>query len=406
MDAYEKEKRKGAKGKPIKKPEKPIQRHPLVSDTTIEKLGEVLADCPRGTFLARDELGAWLSSFQRYKGKAGGSDLHHWLEAFHGRPWKIDRKTGARTTLYVPRAAVSITGGLTPGILASVVSQEFLDAGLAARLLMAMPPRVPKRWTEIAVDLGTEDVYDWLLGTLLALEPDEDSQGELAPVKLYLTPEGQAAWVQFYNRWAQEQAAAEGDLAASFSKLEGYGARLALIHHVVRQVMLPGNPLGEEVGPESVRAGAALARWFGMEARRIYGLLSESQEERETRRLTGFICDRGNQITVKELQRSNSRRWRTATEAENALNGLVELGVGKWAEKSPGPQGGRPTRVFTLIAPDETDETSFLGEEEGDEEGISSEGTPTDLAPKQAKVSAFETGIHEKNSKSFGISGV
>jgi hypothetical protein len=28
------------------------------------------------------------------------------------------------------------------------------------------------------------------------------------------------------------------------------------------------------------------------------------------------------------------------------------------------------------------------------------------LASKQAKVPAFETGIHEKNSKSFGISGV
>src|SRR5262249_55052069 len=149
---------------------------------TIEALGQILEDWPRGTFLARDELGAWLTSFQRYKGAKGGSDLHHWLEAFHGRPWKIDRKTGDRKTLYIPRPVVSVTGGLTPGILARCISEEFLDAGLVARLLLVMPDKKRKRWSGLYVDPATEQAYDNLIGTLLDLEGDEDDDGDVSPL--------------------------------------------------------------------------------------------------------------------------------------------------------------------------------------------------------------------------------
>ena len=51
----------------------------------------------------------------------------------------VDRKTGERRTLFISRAAVSITGGIQPGVLAHALTPEFLDAGLAARLLMAQP---------------------------------------------------------------------------------------------------------------------------------------------------------------------------------------------------------------------------------------------------------------------------
>src|SRR5262249_26269215 len=87
------------------RPEKPILEHLLVSDCTIESIAGILEDNPDGTFLCRDELSAWLSSFSRYKGKSGGTDLPHWCEIFHARPLKVDRKTGDRKTIYVPRAA-------------------------------------------------------------------------------------------------------------------------------------------------------------------------------------------------------------------------------------------------------------------------------------------------------------
>ena len=99
-------------------PLEPVLRRVVCSDVTIEKLADVLADNPRGVLVARDELAGWLGSYTRYKGKGGGTDLPHWLEMFRAGTLVIDRKTAERRTVYVARAAASITGGIQPGVLA------------------------------------------------------------------------------------------------------------------------------------------------------------------------------------------------------------------------------------------------------------------------------------------------
>ena len=53
------------------------------------------------------------------------------------------------------------------------------------------------------------------------------------PRVLHLSPEAKAEWVKFYDEWADEQHASEGELAAAFSKLEAYAARFAMLHHIV-----------------------------------------------------------------------------------------------------------------------------------------------------------------------------
>ena len=92
-------------------------------------------------------VAGWLGSFTRYKAQKGGTDLPNWLEMHRAGTVIVDRKTAERQTLFISRAAVSVTGGIQPGVLARALSPEFLDAGLAARLLMAMPPKLPKRWS-------------------------------------------------------------------------------------------------------------------------------------------------------------------------------------------------------------------------------------------------------------------
>src|SRR5262249_50060623 len=154
--------------------EEPVLRRVVCSDTTIEKLAEILEDNPRGTLVARDELAGWLGSFSRYKGKQGGTDLPNWLEMYRAGTVIVDRKTAERRTLFISRAAVSITGGIQPGVLARALTPEFLDAGLAARLLMALPPKQPKRWSDDEVDLEVEQAYQDALEKLLALEFDLD----------------------------------------------------------------------------------------------------------------------------------------------------------------------------------------------------------------------------------------
>jgi DNA polymerase-1 len=359
---YDKRKRafqKGEGGDPGDPPEEPTCPRLVCSDITIERLAEILEDNRRGTLLFRDELSGWFNSFTRYKGKAGGSDLPNWLEMFRAETIIVDRKTGERRTLFIPRAAVSLTGGIQPGTLARAMTAEFREAGLAARLGMAMPPKLRKHWSEVEVDPAVRESYEKTLAALRALDFDRDDDGEPAPFALRLSPEAKQVWVRFYDDWAGHQAEAEGDLAASYSKIEACAARFALLHHVVTHA-----PAGEDcdpVGPESVEAGVALARWFAAETRRIYGMLGESDQDRQVRRLVEFIRVQGGSITARALQRSSPTRYRTPQQAEEALDVLVKADLADWRDCPPGPKGGRPTRACVLRSPesthDKTDET-------------------------------------------------
>ena len=120
-------------------PRKPCERRLTVQDITLERLVEELGNNPRGVFASFGELGSWFGSFQRYK-SGGGSDAPQWLVMNDGDTLRYDRKHGDPRTVYVPRAAVSLTGTIQPGTLRKLLGQEYLDNGLAARCLWAMPP--------------------------------------------------------------------------------------------------------------------------------------------------------------------------------------------------------------------------------------------------------------------------
>ncbi len=325
-------------------PTPPVCERFWVSDVTTEALAARLANAPRGLLLCRDELAGWIGSFGQYKG-GKGADSAHFLTMHGARGLLVDRKTGDMTTIYVPRAALSICGGIQPAILKEALAREHFESGLAARLLLAMPPTKAKRWSECEVDPDLEARLADLFDSLYRLEiPINPVTQEPSPVAMPLSRDGKSAWVRFYNEHADEQAVLTGDLAAAWSKLEGYTARLALVVHLVR--VAAGDPTADPgaVDAESIVAGATLSRWFGHECRRAYAALAEDEERRETRRLVEFIRDRGGRITARDLQRSNGKKFRDAAAAEAALNMLVEAALGRWTE----PEGAARVRAFEL----------------------------------------------------------
>jgi DNA polymerase I-like protein with 3'-5' exonuclease and polymerase domains len=389
---YRAAKRAGEPGVP---PEAPVFHRVLVSDTTIERLAEVLEDNPRGVLVARDELAGWLGSFSRYKGMSGGTDLPNWLEMFRAGTVVVDRKTGERRTLFVPRAAVSVTGGIQPSVLAHELTAEFFHAGLPARLVMALPPKLPKKWSEAEVTPEVEQAYQTTLDKVLALDFDLRDD-EPIPHILRLSAEAYATWVAFFDDWAQEQDAVEGELASAFSKLEGYAARFALLHHIIGCVARGETDL-VPVARESVEAGITLCRWFAAEARRIYSTLSESTEQRDTRRLVEFIRSRGGSITARQLQKSNSRKYPTSDQATSALDSLVDAGLGEWAKAVTTEKGGQPAKCFILHpTPDTTDTTSPPSDdgEDGDPESAPNTTPPPPTQPQAGNGSRNGTSAH------------
>jgi 5S rRNA maturation endonuclease (ribonuclease M5) len=351
---YEREYAKWKRGKegdvPPERPEMPQAERYVVSDTTVEALAPILLANLRGVLLSRDELAGWIGSFDRYAGGKGGSDASHWLSMHNGDSIIVDRKTGFPRTTFVSQAAVSICGGIQPSILHRALGKEHRESGLAARLLLTCPPRRPKKWTEADIDPLLEKEIEWLLESLFELKATQDDDGEPCAVTVGLTAGAKELWIAYYNEHALEQNELSGELSAAWSKLEEYAARLALIVHFVRWAAGDSTlASADQVDAESMESGIALAKWFKGEARRVYALLGESDEDRDQRRLIEWIGRKGTAVTAREVQQGC--RWlKGPGEAEAALNDLAKAGWGAW-ELPPSGQRGQPTRRFRLSTP-------------------------------------------------------
>jgi len=336
------------KGLPPPEPVRPVAERFIVSDVTVEALAPILQANRWGVLLVRDELSGWIGGFNQYRRGRGG-DAALWCEAHRAGPWSIDRKTA--DLVHVPRAALSITGTIQPGVMARVLGGEHLESGLAARILFSMPPTKPPRWTEAIVEPGVTDPVRDLFRGLVQLRRRLDAQGITEPAVMVLDEGAQRRWVTFYNEEADTiEGAGDEALRAALSKLRGYAGRFAGLVHVVREATGEVRP-GAPVDAASVDAGARLARWFAHEARRVYALLTGGGAERKQQELIDLIVNRGGRVRARDLQRG-PRRFREPGAAEGALNNLVAAGFGQWTYPPPGPDGGAPGKVFVLRGDD------------------------------------------------------
>lgn len=335
---------KPSDGEPPAKPTPPRCRRLWTDDATVESLATMLQDNPRGILCAKDELAGWLGGFDRYA-KATGGDVPRWLSMHGGRDLIVDRRTSG--TVCVAHAAVGVTGGIQPGILTQCLTDAHAESGLKARLLLVNPPRKAKRWTETDVSESTVTLLGNVYAQLLHMDFGTDDHGDPVPIDVTLSPEAKRLWVAFYNEHAKETAGESGELAAAFSKLEGYAARFALILHLARWAGC------EKVDPEAVDAKSmgnaiALIHWWCHETRRVYAMLSGTGKERQDLQLVEWIQAKGGSVTSRDLQQQHRKQYPKADDAKQALAKLATAGWGTYGPTRPGPKGGRPGERFTL----------------------------------------------------------
>lgn len=327
---------------PPEEPSEPVAKRYMVDDTTIEAIAPILAGNPRGLLLSADELAAWFGSFDRYAGGKGG-DAARWLTMFDEGDVKIDRKTGTPRTIFVPNASVCITGGIQPGILRKSLGSEHRESGMAARLLLTCPPRVPAVWTEDEISPADEAQYAEIINRLYDIQVYDSLDGVPQPHIVSLDADAKAAWTKCHDQLGAEQYGLLGDLAAAWSKLMGYVPRLALIFHWVRVVSDDATLTSQgTIDRESMSSAIRVVDWCKREAKRVYGMLSESDEDSEQRKLVEWIRRKGGSVTVRDVQRGLHAMQKPGG-AEPALLSLVERGIGDWGEVTPGK-----SRQFTL----------------------------------------------------------
>ncbi|WP_296645217.1 DUF3987 domain-containing protein, partial [Roseinatronobacter sp.] len=88
----------------------------IVNDGTIERLGAILAQQPRGTLQMRDELAGWLEGMNRY---SGATDRPFWLEGFGGRQFTVERMS--RDPITIEMHSIGVLGGIQPDRLKSLL---------------------------------------------------------------------------------------------------------------------------------------------------------------------------------------------------------------------------------------------------------------------------------------------
>jgi hypothetical protein len=241
-----------------------------------------------------------------------------------------------------------VCGGIQPDILKRHLNSERRESGLAARLLLAYPPQKNKVWTDAEVDSTTEALLENVANRLFSLDFQRDAEGRTEPVCIGMSHEAKQLFIAYYNRHAQEQAELTGDMAAAWSKLEEYAARIALVLHYVRWSVNDFNLANEnQVDATTMQAAITITEWFKHEAKRVYTMFSESDEDRELRRLAEWIARKGGRITARDLQRG-PREYREDGAAEDALEKLVQAGYGHWQPLPSTSQGGRTSRIFVL----------------------------------------------------------
>ncbi len=351
-----------AEGPVEPEPEEPARWQCLTQDATPEALVGVLAKNPRGVVNLWDELGGLFGSFGRYS--RGGSNASEpgsafYKSAYTGSTYTENRKGPDSKGRYVRLESplVSVTGAIQPEALKRILLRQYLDDGLASRFLFCWPPDRPGGWVEDElVDdsalVAYSAAYEALLG--IPLHVDE-STGKLEPILVGLSAEAKViarAWVDGVQDRVRN--APDAAVRAARAKLKGGMFRIALVIHMTEWASNGIAPFGN-VSADTLQRAVRIAEWFDREAGRVYGMLSESESDNETRRIIDWIKAQGGAVTVRDLTRGPARFRSDAAASEQMLNELAAHGLGRWVSE-PGPNGGRPTDRFYLTS--ETPESS------------------------------------------------
>lgn len=307
--------------------EKPVYPHWYTTNSTVEKLGVMLRDCPRGLLMSCDELVAWVTGLNQYK-SGKGNDRQFFLSAWSGNNIKVDRKND-ECSVNVPNPFLNILGGIQPDMLNSMCDEKGRRDGFIERILFSYPqPVARKRWNDKSVDPMLADKWMSVCRWLSRLEMDRKDHG-LAPHVVSFTPAGKSSWVTWCNMHLEETESIEQELRGVWRKLEAYAGRLALLMQMIR--LADGEVSGEDVDEASVVCAVCLIEYFKTHAKKTLERMMGISSQTDLVSILGWIEKRGGTVKVRDLQRFGpiAMRKKSSREITLILGDLEDKGFGK-----------------------------------------------------------------------------
>jgi Protein of unknown function (DUF3987) len=322
--------------------QEPISRRLVVTDSTSEKLHEIMRDNPAGVLMIRDELTGWLAELER-EGRQG--ERAFCLSAWNGdSPFTIDRI--GRGSIHVPACCLSILGGIQPSRLRSYLVDALRDGpandGLMQRFQILVWPDTASPWTLVdrPLDSEAEARVARVFETLAALSADD-------PKHLRFEPDAQQL---YYAWWPELESKVRGNelhpaLVSHLAKYRSLMPSLALLFELADWAS--GGSGGESVSLDHARQAAAWCEYLESHARRVYSCIV-SPELRAARELAEKI--KAKRLTpvfsVREVYIKNWSGLDTPESARAASRILEDAG---WIRVLAGDPGrGRPSERYEI----------------------------------------------------------
>ena len=314
----------------------------------MEVLPAILADNERGLIMIRDELSAFVLGMNQFKG-GKGNDRSNALKIWSGDRILKDRVNHENNApIRCPHPSLTIAGGLVPDMLGELLDPRGRADGFIDRFLPVFPDPLPVAdWSDHGIPEDLAAGWRALIARLW-IRPMDFKDGRSVPHVAYLSPKGEARWVEHYNAHCAEMNAPDFPpyLRGPWGKLREYAGRLTLIltllHHAADPTADPS--VVPKVGPRRVDEAWRLIGYFKSQTRRIHVAISFGPSDGATRAVKAILdwIRDGRRATFTESEISQARRWIGADLAD-ALSFLIGRGaIRPLPAPQPGPKGGRP----------------------------------------------------------------
>ena len=314
-------------------PKEPALRRYKVSDTTLEKMHEILSQNPGGVLVFRDELMGFLDSWEK---KGHESDRSFYLEAWNGdKPYTIDRIL--RGTVQASNICVSILGTTQPDKMVSYLKKTLKhleNDGLLQRFqLLVYPDKHPwslvdecpcpfarGRVLQICKTLATMNFTDQC-----AHQDDPLYEGQYTTPYFRFTPEAQTFFREWITALQKKLEAADHPLILQhLSKYRSLMPSLALIFHLIK--VADGTGKGE-VSLEAAQQAAAWCAYLESHARRLYAMGLETTLPKAEALLSWMHKEQSSpHNTIKRRLIMRNTTFKTLKELLPLLEDLKEMG--------------------------------------------------------------------------------
>jgi hypothetical protein len=273
----------------LEEPAAPNWKRYKTNDATIEKLGELLSNNPRGMLVYRDELIGLLSGWDR-EGREG--DRAFFLEAWNGTGSHETDRIG-RGSVRIENACVSILGGIQPSKLLAYLygaTSGTDNDGLIQRFQLLVYPDEPKvsaivdRCPNVTAKNRAFDVIKKLAGMDFtehgAIRPEDGS------IPFFrLSDSAQSLFYEWFDELSRKlRADDEPIITEHLGKFRKLVPSLALIFHLID--IADGAEFGP-VGELNLKRAMAWCEYLETHARRIYAMVTDLQVESAVRQNSG-----------------------------------------------------------------------------------------------------------------------